>query len=399
MRLTRAGLVLAILATLVVAAAPADALTPRQAEIEAERRELREKIRQADQKATSLTQQLNESNARRKALEAEIAITSSRLREAEARLASAEADLATARVELFGVEAQLAQNLGRQDRLREQMESRTRTAYKIGGGGLYVEILLGARSFQDFVSRLNYVSSVITEDRSMLTDAEEIGEQLTDARGAAIAKRDDITAQKVVIENERANIASLQSQLRSSRQKVDKEIAVGQQLLTKVKADKAGYLRQMALLEKESRSIAAMLRSRQRGQVYQAGSGKKLAWPTTGSVSSAYGYRTHPIFGDRRMHSGIDISGPYGQAIVAAESGTVIFSGIRGGYGTTLIIDHGGALATLYAHMSSVGVGTGATVTRGQRVGSVGCSGYCTGPHLHFETRVNGDPVNPMQFF
>ena len=99
------------------------------------------------------------------------------------------------------------------------------------------------------------------------------------------------------------------------------------------------------------------------------------------------------------MHSGIDISAPYGQAVVAAESGTVVFAGSRGGYGLTVIIDHGGALATLYAHLSSVGVGTGSTVSRGQRIGSVGCSGYCTGPHLHFETRVNGEPVDPMRFF
>ena len=155
----------------------------------------------------------------------------------------------------------------------------------------------------------------------------------------------------------------------------------------------------MALLETESRGIAALLRSIQKGQVYQAGSGKKLAWPTTGSVSSYFGYRTHPIFGDRRLHAGIDISAPAGQSVIAAESGKVVLAGYKGGYGLVVVIDHGNALATLYAHLSAVNVATGGTVGRASRVGSVGCSGYCTGPHLHFETRINGEPRDPMQFF
>jgi murein DD-endopeptidase MepM/ murein hydrolase activator NlpD len=155
----------------------------------------------------------------------------------------------------------------------------------------------------------------------------------------------------------------------------------------------------MAQLEAESRSITRLLRSRQSGQVFQAGSGKKLAWPTTGRVTSGFGYRTHPIFGDVRFHFGIDIAAPTGQAVIASEAGEVIFVGVKSGYGLTVLIDHGNALATLYAHLSSTSVTTGSRIGRGTRVGGIGCTGYCTGPHVHYETRIKGDPVDPMQFF
>jgi len=115
-------------------------------------------------------------------------------------------------------------------------------------------------------------------------------------------------------------------------------------------------------------------------------------------VTSAFGYRTHPIFGTKRLHTGIDIGVGYGTPILAAESGVVILSGGYGGYGNAVVIDHGGGLSTLYAHQSSIAVGNGARIARGDVVGYVGCTGYCTGAHLHFETRENGSPVDPMKY-
>jgi murein DD-endopeptidase MepM/ murein hydrolase activator NlpD len=115
-----------------------------------------------------------------------------------------------------------------------------------------------------------------------------------------------------------------------------------------------------------------------------------------GPVTSGYGWREHPVLGGRRFHTGIDIGASTGTLIAAAGDGTVVYAGMKAGYGNTVIIDHGGGIATLYAHQSKIAVDSGVPVTRGQRVGAVGCTGYCTGPHLHFEVRVNGDPVDPM---
>jgi murein DD-endopeptidase MepM/ murein hydrolase activator NlpD len=99
------------------------------------------------------------------------------------------------------------------------------------------------------------------------------------------------------------------------------------------------------------------------------------------------------------MHTGIDIGAPYGSGVFAAESGTVAFVGAMSGYGNVIVVDHGGGLATTYNHLSSFGVSRGQTVGSGATIGGIGCSGYCTGPHLHFEVRINGSPIDPMPYF
>ena len=125
------------------------------------------------------------------------------------------------------------------------------------------------------------------------------------------------------------------------------------------------------------------------------GTGKgtgQMVWPVNGPVTSTFGWRIHPIFKVRKFHTGIDIAAGSGTPIAAADSGAVIFAGWMTGYGNVVVIDHGKGISTLCAHMSSIAVGNGATVARGQTVGAVGTTGYSTGPHLHFEVRVDGQP-------
>jgi murein DD-endopeptidase MepM/ murein hydrolase activator NlpD len=124
-----------------------------------------------------------------------------------------------------------------------------------------------------------------------------------------------------------------------------------------------------------------------------------LLWPTDGRAGSGYGYRTHPITRQRRMHTGVDVGAPMGQPIIAAAEGLVVGSGWRGGYGLTVVIDHGGGLATLYAHQSRLSVSQGQVVQAGQKIGEIGSTGQSTGPHLHYEVRVNGSPRNPMDWY
>ena len=123
-----------------------------------------------------------------------------------------------------------------------------------------------------------------------------------------------------------------------------------------------------------------------------------LAWPLGGGVSSPFGYRVHPILGVKKLHTGVDINGSSGEPIAAAATGRVIMAQTYGGYGRAVVIDHGGGLVTLYAHQSKIAVSVGQTVDRGQVVGYVGCTGSCTGPHLHFEVRKNGAPVDPLGY-
>ena len=123
-----------------------------------------------------------------------------------------------------------------------------------------------------------------------------------------------------------------------------------------------------------------------------------MSFPTAGRITSRFGSRIHPVLGYRRFHAGVDFGAPHGTRITAADSGKVIFSGWYGGYGNSVIVDHGGGLTTLYAHASRLTVSEGQSVVKGQAIAAVGSTGLSTGPHLHFEVRRNGNPVDPMGF-
>ena len=156
-----------------------------------------------------------------------------------------------------------------------------------------------------------------------------------------------------------------------------------------------------AQLEADSNQIQAILSAPSGGLAPSVGSprgGGQLMWPASGPITSGFGYRIHPIFGTRTLHAGIDIGAAYGSSVWAADGGTVTFVGVMSGYGNVVVVDHGGGLATTYNHLSAFSVSSGQSVSRGQQVGAVGCTGYCTGPHLHFEVRVNGTPVDPMPY-
>jgi murein DD-endopeptidase MepM/ murein hydrolase activator NlpD len=127
-----------------------------------------------------------------------------------------------------------------------------------------------------------------------------------------------------------------------------------------------------------------------------------MLWPAPGRLTSRYGYREHPIYGDRRFHAGIDIGGGLGARVSAAESGIVTYAGYASGYGTLVVISHGTRggrdVSTAYAHMGRLTVREGESLDRGEKVGEIGSEGNSTGPHLHFEVRLNGDPVDPLDY-
>lgn len=367
-----------------------------QSEIEREKAALRQKIRDAEAKSKTITKQIGESDARRAELERRLSVLAGQLADATNRLSAAEQALGVARGDLISAEKTLAESLERLDQLQQEHNQRARAIYTRGAAN-YLEVVLNSTSLLDFVNRVTLVKGAMEADTSRHRAVVRLSEQLSRARDRAAGEKAAIEQQKADIEKERANISSLQSEVKRTRQLVVNELANRKQLLSKVQAEKAEYLRRMQQLERESRSISALLRSRQAGQVYKSASG--LVWPTTGPVVSGFGWRTHPIFGDRRFHAGIDISAPSGREVVSSLAGKVLFAGTQSGYGSTVVVDHGNAFATLYAHLSSISVSSGQSVAKGARVGAVGCTGYCTGPHLHFETRVKGEPVDPMQYF
>ncbi len=194
-------------------------------------------------------------------------------------------------------------------------------------------------------------------------------------------------------------LEAVRSQFDATRREALGEEAQRQAVLAGVRSRMAEFEGHIAILRGESDSVAGLLQGVQLGRPFVGGGRGVFGPPIPGAaLTSLFGARVHPIFGTVRMHNGVDFRGTTGTPIRAAGGGTVVFAGPRGGYGNTVVIDHGGSLATLYAHQSAMYVGTGATVTPGQVIGAVGSTGFSTGPHLHFEVRLNGTPVNPLDY-
>jgi murein DD-endopeptidase MepM/ murein hydrolase activator NlpD len=145
-------------------------------------------------------------------------------------------------------------------------------------------------------------------------------------------------------------------------------------------------------LQEVSAELAAKIQAAQSHSTVQRTGSGQLGWPVSAPITSPFGWRWG------RMHEGIDLGAAYGAPIAAAGAGTVIYAGWLGGYGNLTVIDHGGGLATAYGHQSQIAVTVGQQVARGQTIGYVGSTGHSTGPHLHFEVRVNGQAVDPLGY-
>ena len=234
--------------------------------------------------------------------------------------------------------------------------------------------------------------------------------------------KEDIEGKKAVLERKKETVRVASVEVQDKIKGLDAESAKAQENIAKYNAvlqnieDREDELileserieREIRELQAEAARKAAEEANNNTGGNYDystppaggiTGSGQ-YAWPcpSSSAITSVFGMRVHPVTGVYKLHTGVDIGGGMGSAIVAAESGTVISAGFNTAYGNCIIIDHGSGMSTLYAHASAMYVGTGAKVQKGQTIAAVGSTGYSTGAHLHFEVRVNGSPVNPMSY-
>jgi murein DD-endopeptidase MepM/ murein hydrolase activator NlpD len=212
--------------------------------------------------------------------------------------------------------------------------------------------------------------------------------QVEDNRSEAQTILLELDSEKAVLDAELARVEGL-------RAEAEAELVQVQNLLGQIRNDIAAAEQHKDGLEADLARIQAEISAAQQSGGEAPG---RLRMPVNGWISSYYGWRVHPIFGTRRMHAGLDLAAIGGTPIYAAEAGTVIIAGVRGGYGNAVVIDHGGGLATLYAHQSRLTVSVGESVSAGERIGFVGCTGYCTGDHLHFEVHINGKHTDPLPY-
>lgn len=270
---------------------------------------------------------------------------------------------------------------------KEQKELITRLTqiYKYGTIK-YWEVLLESKDFWDFLTRVRFLKKILDKDIALLKRIKEIRDK--------IAKR-----QKELIEKCK-EISIIKGEVTKKKEEIGKQAKEKARILKSIKEERAAYERALAELEQNSREIEAMIKKLEAAQKFRAYVPYKFKgsfiWPVSGRIVSGYGWRVHPIFKIRRFHTGIDISAASGTPIYAAASGVVIFSGWWGGYGKVVIIHHGSEITTLYAHCSEIIVSNNQEVRKGQIIGYVDSTGFSTGPHLHFEVRRNGSPVNPL---
>ena len=212
------------------------------------------------------------------------------------------------------------------------------------------------------------------------------------------AERELILNKKAELENDKQAIQVLEQAAEEKKAVVELRKQERKELLDNAVSERDSAEQAYQELLQTSRQIEQMIRASQghtSGAVQSTG---RMIWPLNGPITSPYGWRTHPIFGTARYHSGIDIGADYGENISAADSGTVIFAGWMGGYGYAVIIDHGGGISSLYGHNSELTVSEGQQVRQGQVIALAGSTGYSTGPHCHFEVRQNGEPVDPSGY-
>ncbi len=264
------------------------------------------------------------------------------------------------------------------------MGARVRAFYERGPVG-YLDVLLDAADFRDFLTRSYLVTRVVEQDLALYHAVAAERQQREDVQASLVAHREQLSEEQEQWAARREETARLADERR--------------RLLDRVRTERQAQEAAIRELEAESARITEIIRQSARGGrrgpilTLQRG---VLLWPVSGPITSGYGWRIHPIFGTREFHTGIDIAAPYGTPIVAAHEGTIIFNGWMRGYGMLVILDHGGGLTTTYSHLSAALVRVGDHAARGAVIARIGSTGWSTGPHLFFEVREDGRPVNPL---
>lgn len=347
-----------------------------------------DRIQKLDKKRATVESKVDELSDELDALDAQISIVVDRLTKAQQKVAV--------------LSDELQQVLTRLDGRTETFEDRAVAAYKAGPSAL-LDTMLSSETFTELVDRYAYYEAALDADAKIVEEIQVLRDDTEIQRAQILEKQHEIATSKRKLEQDRVQLAAVKARHQEVLTRREQLLGQKKKILAKVESKKARYRAIEDQLDRESDRVEALLARRAAraagatSGVSTSGSGQ-LLWPAAGPVTSGFGYRTHPIFGDTRLHTGIDIGAPYGAPVVAADDGVVSYAGVMSGYGNVIVISHSSSLATTYNHLSAFAIGSGQRVARGERIGSVGCSGYCTGPHLHFEVRVNGSPVDPMPY-
>jgi murein DD-endopeptidase MepM/ murein hydrolase activator NlpD len=356
---------------------------------------LNERIAEARAREGALTQQISDVTEKIRLLQDDVSRASGTLERLETEL-SLHREKLTRLTTLLRLETERLMFLRRQyAEALERYNQRLVAIYQAESVDT-VAVLLSASSFADLIEQLDYMGEVGRLDREITSDVATAKEEMRRTRERTKRMRAEVAqqTQEIAVKTERAHVE--RDRLLASQSALSTARSEKQATLASVRDDREEFIAEAEALGQVSSQLAAQIRGAQATLSTSGGasvpSSSGFIWPVSGPVTSTFGMRWG------RMHEGIDIAATSGTPIRAPASGTVISAGWLGGYGNLIVIDHGGGLATAYAHMSGYAASSGQPVAQGQTIGFVGSTGHSTGPHLHFEVRVNGAPVDPLGY-
>ena len=351
---------------------------------------LADELEEKQQQLNSVQQQIEAQQRKAELARRKEQTIAEQLRAIQQELDTAEDEYETVNDQLENTEQHIKANVELSNRLTKKLEVQTKTLHRRirdiykNGQVNYLDVLLGAKDFNDFVGRMDILKKILAYDNALIQGTK--------------ADRETLRKAKEQLEADRAKIVELRKLAAAKREQVAERRHERRGVLNAATYERETAERAYRELIETSRQIEQMIKRIQSGEKNIGGSTGTMTWPAEGEITSPFGWRVHPIFGTQRLHTGIDIGADYGDAIRAADGGVVIHADWMGGYGNAVIIDHGNGISTLYAHNSQLLVDEGQTVAKGQTVARCGSTGYSTGPHLHFEVRQNGSPVNPLNY-
>jgi murein DD-endopeptidase MepM/ murein hydrolase activator NlpD len=359
----------------VVAQTPIDQLQKQQNALEQKRSTVTEQRNRVQRQEKAAQTKLGGIQTHIKATNAQISTNEQKLKAATTRLNKLQGDLA--KVEAGYQQRQFA-TIARLKFLQRQQH--------IQGWA----ILLQSQNLNDFLDRRYQLQRVYKGDRQTLA--------------ALKVQSKNIEKNRRAVSSQKNAVALLTQELLAQKSEFQAQADAQKTNISRLKQDRNALEDAEEQLSRDSENIAALIQERLDEQARKniavvIPSSGLMGYPTNGPITSPFGDRVHPILGYVRFHAGMDFGADYGSPIFAAQSGTVILAEWYSGYGQAVIIDHGNGVTTLYGHTSDLYVSAGDVVRRGQVIATIGSSGFSTGPHLHFEVRVGGEPVNPVNYF